>query len=144
VLLPALLSLATVVGSAVLASAPASASTTSKTATVVSGSPPTGSVCDDIYRDTAKIGKVCFAHLGDKIWIRDLKADGAGIWAWSMTYDNDNVYKCNNNGGADVGWQVCDFEMVENSPLMLQGWARKDGKDWGWGRGTMADTSGFS
>ncbi|WP_433020933.1 hypothetical protein [Kribbella sp. CA-294648] len=61
-----------------------------------------------------------------------------------MTYDNDNVYECFNNGGAEVGWQVCDFEMVENPPPMLQGWAREDGKDWGWGRGTMADTSGFS
>lgn len=143
-LLPLLLSLATVLGTAVMTAAPASASTTSKTAVPVSSSPPSGTPCDNIYHDAVVVGKACFAHYGDKIWIRDLKADGAGIWAWSMTYDNENVYKCYNDGGADVDWQVCNFEMVENSPLVLYGYARKDGNDsWGWGKGIVVPTSGY-
>jgi hypothetical protein len=142
-LLSLLLSLAAVLGTTVMTAAPASASTTSKTAVPVSSAPPTGTPCDNIYRDTVVIGKACFAHYGDKIWIRDLKADGAGIWAHSMTYEDDNVFRCYNDGGADVDWQVCDFEMVENSMLVLQGWARKDGKDWGWGKSILVNTSGY-
>lgn len=101
-----------------------------KTATVVSSSPPNDAWCVRIQRD-GTLGRACFAHYGDYFWLKDMKADGAGVYVWGETSNPSETFVCYNNGGADAGWQRCGFsgEMNENNQLIFAGYARMNGND---------------
>jgi len=133
-------------GMNVLTTTPATASSVySKTATLTSSVPPFESWCVTIRRSGEAIGRACFEHYGDKFWIKDTKADGAGIYMWGELSPAGDTFKCYNNGGADAGWQRCGFasEMKEDQVIVFAGYARKDGNNnYGTSDFQMTNTSG--
>lgn len=144
VILAVLLTLVAVIGMTTVTASPATADTTYSKDAYATSAPPSDAPCDNIYRDAVVIGKACFAHYGDYIYIRDMVADGAGIYAVGATDPAGEGFRCYNSGGADVGWQRCRFAAEMNeSPnyIRLCGWARKDGNNsWGWGSCVLART----
>ena len=85
------------------------------------GAPPEGSM--GVWCVSVTGAKACFKEYGDKVWVKDTKANGE-IAAGSI-YNTDSgtdFYRvCYNDRGADGGWVMCDFDVPENREGVL--WA---------------------
>jgi hypothetical protein len=86
-----------------------------------SGPPPEGSM--GVWCVSTTGAKACFAEYGDRVWVKDTKANGAA--AAATIKDNEsssNWYReCFNHRGASGGWVMCDFDVPENQEGVL--WA---------------------
>ncbi|MEU4390759.1 hypothetical protein [Kribbella sp. NPDC023855] len=86
-----------------------------------SGAPPEGSL--GVWCVSTTGAKACFAEYGDRVWVKDTKANGQS--AAATIKDNEsstNWYReCFNYRGAAGGWVMCDFDVPENNEGVL--WA---------------------
>jgi len=86
-----------------------------------SGAPPEGEL--GVWCVSTTGAKACFKEYGDKVWVKDTKANGED--AAGTIYDTESSmdwYRaCYNSRGADGGWVMCDFDVPENSSGLL--WA---------------------
>ncbi|MFI5732154.1 hypothetical protein ACIA49_18665 [Kribbella sp. NPDC051587] len=86
-----------------------------------SGAPPEGAI--GVWCVSTTGAKACFQAYGDKVWVKDTKANGdsaAGTISdteTSMSWHRE----CFNTRGADGGWVMCNFDVPENSEGLL--WA---------------------
>ncbi|WP_405432187.1 hypothetical protein [Micromonospora sp. NBC_00617] len=83
-----------------------------------SGAPPAANGVD-VWCVSTTGAKACFAAYGDRVWVKDTKANGASAAgtiqgpSWSR--------QCFNSSGADAGWVMCDFDVPEYEKGLL--WA---------------------
>ncbi|GGT70689.1 MULTISPECIES: hypothetical protein [Actinomadura] len=79
-----------------------------------SGAPPAE---DDssVWCVSTSGAKACFAEYGDRVWVKDTKANGAS--AAATLQDNESsaswYRECFNDRGADGGWVMCNFDVPE-------------------------------
>ncbi|WP_327324243.1 hypothetical protein OG735_18230 [Streptomyces sp. NBC_01210] len=75
-----------------------------------SGAPPSGATCVSTTG-----AKACFAAYGDRVWVKDTKANGqsaAGTIKSKLPAHWGR--ECFNNRGKDGGWVMCNFDVPEN------------------------------
>ncbi|MFC9690200.1 hypothetical protein ACFTSF_16765 [Kribbella sp. NPDC056951] len=86
-----------------------------------SGAPPEGSI--GVWCVSTTGAKACFGQYGDKVWVKDTKANGdsAAGTIYNTDSGSDWYRECFNTRGADGGWVMCDFDVPENRQGLL--WA---------------------
>jgi len=67
--------------------------------------------------------KACFGEYGDKVWVKDTKANGdsAAGTIYNTDSGSDWYRECFNTRGADGGWVMCNFDVPEGREGLL--WA---------------------
>jgi hypothetical protein len=89
---------------------------------VPSGAPPEGD--SGVWCVSTTGAKACFAEYGDRVWVKDTKANGESA-AGTIKDDGSSSTKwyreCFNTRGADGGWVMCDFDVPEYQKGVL--WA---------------------
>ncbi|MFE3328514.1 hypothetical protein [Streptomyces sp. NPDC059176] len=66
--------------------------------------------------------KVCFAAYGDRVWVKDTKANGqSAAGTIKSVLPAHWGRECFNHRGKDGGWVMCDFDVPENQKGLL--WA---------------------
>jgi hypothetical protein len=75
-----------------------------------SGAPPAANGID-VWCVSVTGAKACFAAYGDRVWVKDTKANGASA-AGTITGKNWHR-ECFNSRGADGGWVMCNFDVPE-------------------------------
>lgn len=94
------------------------ASAASATTGTPSGAPPAADGVN-VWCVSTTGAKSCFAAYGDKVWVKDTKANGASA---AGTIQGSNWSRqCFNSRGADSGWVMCDFDVPEYEEGLL--WA---------------------
>lgn len=86
-----------------------------------SGAPPEGSM--GVWCVSVTGAKACFAEYGDRVWVKDTKANGApAAGTISDTESSESWHReCFNRRGADGGWVMCNFNVPEGNSGLL--WA---------------------
>lgn len=86
-----------------------------------SSAPPEGST--GVWCVSTGGAKACFAAYGDRVWVKDTKANGAP--AAGTIYDTESSTnwsrECFNRRGEDGGWVMCNFDVPEGNEGLL--WA---------------------
>jgi hypothetical protein len=85
-----------------------------------SGAPPTGL---GVWCVSVTGAKACFAEYGDRVWVKDTKANGEPAAGTISDTESDASWhrECFNRRGEDGGWVMCDFDVPENDEGLL--WA---------------------
>ncbi|MGC4942005.1 hypothetical protein [Kribbella sp. DT2] len=93
----------------------ATATTTVASASSPSGPPPPEGF--GVWCVSVTGAKACFAEYGDRMWVKDTKANGepAGATIKSKLPGAYWYRECFNRLGADGGWAYCDFDVPENA-----------------------------
>ncbi|GAA0622300.1 hypothetical protein GCM10009534_67110 [Kribbella sandramycini] len=86
-----------------------------------SGAPPEGSI--GVWCVSVTGAKACFGEYGDKVWVKDTKANGepAAGTIYERPAPSSWSRECFNRRGADGGWVMCNFDVPEHSEGLL--WA---------------------
>ncbi|MEV6412074.1 hypothetical protein [Kribbella sp. NPDC051718] len=86
-----------------------------------SGAPPEGRI--GVWCVSVTGAKACFGEYGDKVWVKDTKANGEPAAGTISDTESDVSWhrECFNRRGADGGWVMCDFDVPENDEGLL--WA---------------------
>ena len=75
-----------------------------------SGAPPSGIPCVSTTG-----AKACFDPNGDKVYVKDTKANGESVAGTiKAVLPNHWGRECFNSRGAAGGWVMCDFDVPEN------------------------------
>lgn len=82
-----------------------------------SGPPPEGAYGTFCVSVTG--AKACFAAYGDRVWVKDTKANGDN--AAGVIQGPHWARQCLNDRGEASGWVMCDFDVPENNSGLL--WA---------------------
>lgn len=94
------------------------ATAASATTGTPSGAPPAANGVD-VWCVSTTGAKACFAAYGDRVWVKDTKANGAS--AAGTIQGPDWSRQCFNGSGADAGWVMCNFDVPEYDEGLL--WA---------------------
>ncbi|GAA3130296.1 hypothetical protein JOF29_007177 [Kribbella aluminosa] len=96
------------------------ASVASATNGVPSGPPPSG---DNVWCVSVTGAKACFAAYGDRVWVKDTKANGHPVAATIQDQESSGSWyrECFNDRGEAGGWVMCDFDVPEFNAGLL--WA---------------------
>ncbi len=74
-----------------------------------SASPKINSWCAAVYDGRERAGVGCFRDYGDRVYVKDTRADGAHIEVRGTVHDNGRKgFRCIGTGKAGGGWRVCD------------------------------------
>jgi hypothetical protein len=86
-----------------------------------SAAPPEGSI--GVWCVSVTGAKACFAEYGDRVWVKDPKANGEPAGGTISDSETDVSWhrECFNHRGADGGWVMCNFDVPENDKGLL--WA---------------------
>nr|WP_203590318.1 hypothetical protein [Streptomyces sp. SID13031] len=85
-----------------------------------SGAPPSGL---GVWCVSVTGAKACFAEYGDRVWVKDTKANGQSAAATLQDQESSSSWyrECFNRRGEAGGWVMCDFDVPENNEGLL--WA---------------------
>ncbi|GLW30479.1 hypothetical protein Areg01_34190 [Actinoplanes regularis] len=73
----------------------------------------------DVWCVSVTGAKACFAAYGDRVWVKDTKANGEN--AAGVIQGPHWARRCINDKGAASGWVMCDFDVPEYQDGLL--WA---------------------
>ncbi|MFG2476352.1 hypothetical protein [Streptomyces fagopyri] len=100
----------TVIPAAAVLITAGTATVASATAGTPSGAPPAGVTCVSTTG-----AKACFGAYGDRVWVKDTKANGESVAGTTKSKLPANWGReCFNDRGEDGGWVMCNFDVPEN------------------------------